>query len=125
MLALVSLSLKEAYDNNFMVNLPELFNRSIRCRDMVSIFDVSVMKYGSEEKWKVKFLMKSDTVSSGNAFYSNVTDDKNEAINVMNELLEMINVIDLIRTAKNCKVIHFDFKLADQTDYLMKNKPVV
>lgn len=119
MVFVISLSLKDCYDNNLMVNLPELFKRSVRCQDLLKIFDVSIVKYGTDG-WVVKYLM-----GNGNCTYSLVTKDQNQANDTMNELLEMINSVDLIKLVKSSKPVHFDFKLAEQTDYLMKNKPVV
>lgn len=119
MLVTISLSLKDCYDNNLMVNLPELFKRSVRCQDLSKIHTVSVYKHGADE-WVVKYL-----IGNGNCTYSLATRDQNQANDAMNELLQMINSIDLIKLVKSSKPAHFDFKLAEQTDYLMKNKPVV
>lgn len=117
MIFVISLSLKDCYDNNLMVNLPELFKRSVRCQDLSKIH--SVCKHGADE-WIVKYLMEN-----GNCTYSLATKDQNQANDTMSELLEMINSVDLIKLQKSSKPVHFDFKLADQTDYLMKNKLVV
>ena len=119
MIFILSLSLKDCYDNHLMVNLPKLFKRSVRCPDLSKIHTVSVHKHGADE-WIVKYLMEN-----GNCIYSLATKDQNEANDTMNELLQMINSVDLVKLTKNSKPVHFDFKLADQTDYLMKNEPVV
>lgn len=119
MLVTISLSLNDSYEHNLMVSLPELFKKSIRCQDLAKIKNVSILKH-NKDGWIVKYLM-----GNGNCTYSLVTTDQNEATNVMNELLEMINAIDLIKLIKNSNPIHFDFKLAEQTDYLMKNNPAV
>lgn len=119
MIIVINWSLKDCYDNNLIVNLPDLFSKSIRCHDLSKIHSVSVHKHGADT-WCVKYL-----TGNGNCTYSLITKDQNEATNAMNELLQMINSIELIKLVKNSKVIRFDFDLAEETDYLMKKEPVV
>lgn len=86
-------SLKEAYNKNLMVTLPKLFNKSMRCKELKRISEVTIVTQLKE--YCVQCIMPGAKLTDGKVyFYSENTNNKDEAIQTMNELLEILNAID-------------------------------